>query len=185
MAQINQELSASLESLRAQALVGSSPISSVRNFLTFYVILITKSSSNILMECDFCKVEKIEKELIVASNKNCVALMCLEPLEEGHLLIIPRRHIKELDDLTKEEVCDLIRLMTKSDKMLQKTYNVTTSFSYIKHGTAKTKEHFHVHLISGFVPVREALAAYKFSPKARDRKSLEELAVVANKIKSS
>lgn len=137
------------------------------------------------MECDFCEVEKLEKELIVSSNKSCLALMCLEPLKEGHLLIIPKRHVKEIDELTKEEAYDLIELIARTDRMLQKTYDVETNLSYIKHGIAKSKEHFHVHLIPGFVPIRQALTAYKFSVKERDKKSLEELVIIANKIKSN
>ncbi len=137
------------------------------------------------MSCEFCEIESIMKEPIVAKSNHSIAFMCAEPLKKGHMLIIPKRHVKEPYDLSAEELYDLIQMLKKAGDMLEKTYGVTATLSYMKHGTAKTVEHLHIHLIPGFVPIREALADYKFSPKARDKKTVEELTKVANKIKSS
>jgi diadenosine tetraphosphate (Ap4A) HIT family hydrolase len=137
------------------------------------------------MDCEFCEIEKIEKELVIGKTDKSIAFMCIEPLREGHLLVIPKRHVKELEELTKNELYDLIQLVIKVDKMLQKTYNVTSSFTYMKQGTAKSKEHLHMHVIPGFVPIREALAKYGYSAKSHDRKTIEELSKIADKIKQS
>lgn len=137
------------------------------------------------MKCSFCRIKDIEKELVVAESRKSIAFMCIEPLCEGHLLVIPKRHVKEMEELRRDELYDLVRLLVKADRMLGKTYNAKASFTFMKRGTAKSKEHLHIHLLPGFVPIREALKSHGFSSKARDRKSVGELAKVASKIKTS
>ncbi len=137
------------------------------------------------MECVFCDTKTMGKDRIVVDSKHSMAFMSIEPLIEGHLLVVSKRHVRELDELDKEELHDLMKTLGRADSMLRKTYSTPASFSYMKHGVAKSQEHLHIHLMPGFVPIREALVKYGYSRKVRDKRSLEELANVAEKIRSS
>jgi diadenosine tetraphosphate (Ap4A) HIT family hydrolase len=132
--------------------------------------------------CPLCKIEEEEKELIVLEDAYTLATMIIEPLIEGHILILPKRHVKEFEELTKEEAYSLVQTIAKVNQMLQKAYKVPAAFSYFKHGKAKTQEHLHVHILPGFVPIRTLISSH-FGTERKKRKPIEELKKVAERIR--
>jgi diadenosine tetraphosphate (Ap4A) HIT family hydrolase len=133
--------------------------------------------------CALCEIEEKEKELIVLEDAYTLATMIIEPLIEGHILILPKRHVKEFEELTKEEAYSLVQTLAKVNRMLQKAYKVPATFSYCKHGKAKTQEHLHVHILPGFVPIRSLISSH-FGTERKKRKPIEELKKIAEKLRN-
>ena len=54
--------------------------------------------------CSFCKISNHRGEVsVAASDELTVAFMDAYPLAPGHVLIVPRRHVPSLDDLSPDE----------------------------------------------------------------------------------
>jgi len=60
------------------------------------------------MDCPFCT---LVPSLIVLSNDHAVVIRDGFPVSNGHILIIPRRHIASLFETTSEEQAALFDLL--------------------------------------------------------------------------
>ena len=94
--------------------------------------------------CPFCRPEEV-----ILSNSLVYARYDKYPVNKGHLLIIPYRHIADYFDLSKEEKTSIIELVDESKLFLQKElspdgYNVGVNCGV---HAGQTIMHVHVHLI--------------------------------------
>lgn len=100
--------------------------------------------------CPFCPRIAAEEE-IVAASPHAVVIRDGFPLTDGHLLVIPRRHVARVEMLEPPEQDDLLRLVLAQTDTLD-AVNVGWNS-----GTAagQTVEHAHIHVIprrAGDVP---------------------------------
>lgn len=97
-------------------------------------------------ECVFCNYSKSE---IIAENKLAFAIMDKFPVNDGHTLIIPKRHFKSFFEATEEEIKAIYSLMHEVKEMLDIQYepvgyNIGINVGYY---AGQTVMHLHVHLI--------------------------------------
>ena len=71
------------------------------------------------------------------------------PVAEGHCLVIPKRHVSSIDDLTDVELKDLYVVLQQTKHMLCEVYQPDGFNIGINEGEAagQTVEHLHIHLI--------------------------------------
>ena len=71
------------------------------------------------------------------------------PVSEGHCLVIPKRHVISIDDLTDSELKDLYVVMKQTKILLCETYQPDGFNIGINEGEAagQTVEHLHIHII--------------------------------------
>lgn len=98
------------------------------------------------MSCIFCEYDKEE---YIAENDLCFAIFDKFPVNEGHALIIPKRHFQNYFDATKEEIAamyDLSHEVKKiiDDKYSPDGYNVGVN---VNHEGGQTIMHLHMHII--------------------------------------
>ena len=67
------------------------------------------------MTCPFCT---LPPERVLHANPHALALRDGFPLSPGHTLVIPRRHIASLADLTPDEACALWSLLGEARAQL-------------------------------------------------------------------
>ena len=60
------------------------------------------------MTCPFCE-KNIDKKSIVKKGKTVIVFLSDPRLVKGHLLVVPRRHVEKLSELTKAEQEELFR----------------------------------------------------------------------------
>ena len=60
----------------------------------------------------------------------------LKPFSPGHVLVIPRRPVPTLDDLTDEEMTDLMLLVKKTARMLRKVHHADAVTVSVQDGPA-------------------------------------------------
>lgn len=80
----------------------------------------------------------------VAENEDCFAFLDINPMVRGHVLVIPKREVDYLFDLTDQELCNL-QLFAKKIAVAQKKV-----FGCVKVGQAVLGlevPHAHIHLI--------------------------------------
>lgn len=97
-------------------------------------------------DCIFCSLAETE---ILAENELALAFLDKFPSNEGHTLIIPKRHVASLFEATAEEMACIGKLMhvvkQKLDERLTPDgYNVGVN---VGEAAGQTVMHMHVHLI--------------------------------------
>ncbi len=100
----------------------------------------------ILMECIFCEQDE---DNIIKENELSFAIFDRYPVNEGHMLIIPKRHFSNFFDATAEEIESVYQLLHECKKLLDEEYqpdgyNIGIN---VDQAAGQTIMHLHVHLI--------------------------------------
>ena len=99
--------------------------------------------------CPFCN---LEREKILESELS-FAIYDGFPVNEGHALIIPKRHTANYFDLSLEEQKDCVELLNRVKGIVQEKYN-PDGFNVginINEAAGQTVPHVHIHLIPRYV----------------------------------
>ena len=99
--------------------------------------------------CNKLRDNNDEKNYIIKRYKHNVILMNLYPYNAGHLLIIPKDHIADLDKMNPEARAELIELISQSTTILTKELeaqgiNVGLNLGRAAGAGIPTHLHFHV-----------------------------------------
>ena len=100
-------------------------------------------------ECIFCQPDKLE---LVAENELAFVIKDKYPVNHGHVLMIPKRHVASYFELTPEEVGAMHELLQRGKELLQQEFqpdgwNVGVN---VGHWGGQTVFHVHMHLIPRF-----------------------------------
>lgn len=98
------------------------------------------------MSCLFCDYSKDE---YVVENDLAFGIFDKFPVNEGHMLIIPKRHFESFFDATEEEIVALYDLIKVGKKHLDKEFNpdgYNVGVNVGEYG-GQTVMHLHIHLI--------------------------------------
>jgi diadenosine tetraphosphate (Ap4A) HIT family hydrolase len=99
------------------------------------------------MDCLFCAIPNP-----ILENDLAYAIFDKYPVNPGHLLIIPKRHIASLFEATVAERAALFKLLQQGRELLRQQYQPDGFNIGINDGTAagQTVMHLHIHLIPRF-----------------------------------
>lgn len=99
-----------------------------------------------LKTCPFCCLNKDE---IIKQNKDAILTLAKAPYTKDHLLVVPKKHLFKLNDLTQDQKEAIERLTYYGMKLLHKKYkNVTILYREgNKKEVGKSIDHLHYHLI--------------------------------------
>ncbi len=101
--------------------------------------------------CVFCEaLENEQSALIVFHGSTCFVILNLYPYNNGHLMVIPRRHIASLADATAEELAELIELTRRSEVALREAYTphgFNMGINLGKPAGAGVLDHIHMHIV--------------------------------------
>ena len=102
----------------------------------------------ILPSCVFCDiVHGTAQSSTVYADDTVVAFMDIQPVNEGHLLVVPRAHAPQLSDLDEETGAQLLRVaMRLSDAIRRSGVRCEGVNLFLADGEAAGQEVFHVHL---------------------------------------
>lgn len=97
-------------------------------------------------KCVFCaKDQSLLKEREVWSNENCAVIATHQPLTDGHLLVVPKRHG---NDLLKEEGAALVEAELKIAATFKRVFGKASGYMTLrKNGWAAGERvpHYHMH----------------------------------------
>src|SRR4029434_6712697 len=74
----------------------------------------------------------------------------LFPYNNGHLMVVPNRHIGKLEEGTTEELCELIELTRRSEIALGEAYaphGINMGINIGKPAGAGILDHVHLHIV--------------------------------------
>ncbi len=102
--------------------------------------------------CIFCKIANKEIGTLIYENEYAVAFDDLNPVAPVHSLIVPKKHIENLEDLKNEDMV-YIQEIHKAIKEVAKIKGVNESGYRIINNCGKdagqSVMHLHYHLIGG------------------------------------
>jgi histidine triad (HIT) family protein len=130
--------------------------------------------------CIFCRiVAGREKASFVAQGTDAVAFLDLHPINEGHTIVVPRKHaasISEVDEVAAVAMWSMARRITAGLRLSGLRCEAINLF--LADGAAAGQEvfHSHLHVIPRFVGDGFGI---KFPPHygaAAERKALDDVA---------
>ena len=101
--------------------------------------------------CPFCAMrEPIDGDLVVHRGRTAFAVLNLHPYNPGHLMVLPYRHVGDLEDLTTEEAAE-IHDVTTSAVLTLKAVSAPDAFNIgLNLGAAaggSLSAHLHQHVV--------------------------------------
>ena len=105
------------------------------------------------MDCIFCKI--IEGELPsykIYEDKRIISFLDINPINKGHLLVMPKEHHRNLADTPADLLKELIDKVQKLSRALTEAIGVKGFNVMVNNGkvAGQMVEHIHFHLIPRF-----------------------------------
>ena len=104
-------------------------------------------------DCIFCKIADGQiPAKIVYQDENVVAFEDINPKAPHHLLLIPRRHIGSMAELTAEDGPMLVDLFTSANKLAQDLGLGERGYRFVTNvgpDAGQSVFHLHFHLLGG------------------------------------
>ena len=99
-------------------------------------------------DCIFCKILAGELEVsLIYRDETCAAFMDIQPINPGHLLVIPIRHAAYLSELKEEEGAHIFSVAQRLAAALRSSGVKCEGVNlFLADGEAAMQEVFHVHL---------------------------------------
>lgn len=97
------------------------------------------------MNCIFCHKENLTTD-IVYEDALVMAFMDMDPINEGHVLLVPKEHYLDVDELPDEVLTHLMLVSKKIVSALKETYQ-PDGYSIMQNGGKfNDVEHYHLHI---------------------------------------
>jgi diadenosine tetraphosphate (Ap4A) HIT family hydrolase len=99
--------------------------------------------------CVFCDHDKTQKQHEVYEENGVYMTVPAYAYVDGHLLVIPRRHVHSVKELTSEEWDTMRKLFYVAKKMIREVHGIKGMQIVLKDGVTaqSTVEHLHFHCI--------------------------------------
>jgi len=106
-----------------------------------------------MKDCVFCKIASKEIPADIAyEDKDVIAFRDLHPIAPVHILVVPKKHIASIVDISEEDAMLMGKLIVAAKKIAEdlkiseKGYKLL--FRVGEHGGQEV-EHIHLHLMGG------------------------------------
>lgn len=102
--------------------------------------------------CVFCEALRSDdaQTLILHRGRTCYVILNLYPYNNGHLMVVPDRHLGSLAAMTSEELCELGELTRLSEMALTEAFaphGLNMGINLGKPAGAGVLDHVHMHVV--------------------------------------
>jgi ATP adenylyltransferase len=102
-------------------------------------------------DCIFCDARVgRDIDLVVLRGREAYVILNLYPYNNGHLMVVPKRHLAALEALTPDEQLELMQLTRLSEMALNEAYRpqgINVGINLGKAAGAGIENHLHIHLV--------------------------------------
>lgn len=125
--------------------------------------------------CDIVQSQKDERNLVLKRGESMALLLNKYPYNNGHLMVVPYKHVDTLDSLGGKEMGEMMQMASTACEALRKTLHPDGFNLGLNIGTAAgagLKDHLHLHIVprwegdTNFMPV---LGEVKIIPQPLDK----------------
>jgi len=139
----------------------------------------TNENSN----CIFCKIAKGEIPSVkIWEDEKVLAFLDIQPINPGHILVIPKKHAELVIDLDDETLSCIIKVLKVLNKKVRQSAIKCEGINlFLADGESAGQEVFHVHF--HLIPrYKNDGFGFKFPKDYHKKPSTEELNKIAKKI---
>lgn len=103
--------------------------------------------------CIFCEATARppgEDSLVVFRGTSCFVILNLYPYNNGHLMVVPHRHIGSLASASQAELTELMELTRRAEIALHEVYHphgLNVGINLGRSAGAGVLDHIHVHIV--------------------------------------
>jgi ATP adenylyltransferase len=100
--------------------------------------------------CIFCELNGRNENLVLFRGRLCFVILNLYPYNNGHLMVVPNRHIAELASTTADERAELMALVRHAEMALGEGYRphgINVGMNLGRPAGAGVLDHLHIHLV--------------------------------------
>ncbi|MEM5792881.1 MAG: HIT domain-containing protein [Candidatus Aenigmatarchaeota archaeon] len=136
---------------------------------------------NIKGNCRFCEIVNKKEDMVFETEKVFV-MINQYPYKEGHILVLPKKHIKDPREMDKETLMEFFKTINFMLDILGEAYD-TKSFNIgcnLGSAASATYEHLHFQIVprwegdTGFMEIFASTRVMKEHPK-KTRDKLKEI----------
>jgi ATP adenylyltransferase len=114
-------------------------------------------------KCFLClDADADDKALVLVRKPFAFAIMNRYPYSNGHVMVVPNRHVGRIEDLTDDELLEMMRLVRTISIVLRQEMGIeglNVGINMGKAAGAGLEEHIHIHVVprwfgdTNFMPV--------------------------------
>jgi histidine triad (HIT) family protein len=105
------------------------------------------------MDCIFCKIaEGTLPSTKVFENERIVAFLDIMPAAPVHILIIPKKHIPTMNDVTDEDDALIVEMISVARRLAKEKGIAESGYRIVNNCNAEGGQvvyHLHIHLLGG------------------------------------
>jgi len=106
--------------------------------------------------CIFCEMlsMKDEEAYIIYRGRYSFIVLNIYPYNTGHLMIAPYRHVPSIENLSDDELLEIIKLLKLSIKLLREAYNphgFNIGLNIGRVAGAGIEDHVHIHIVPRWI----------------------------------
>jgi histidine triad (HIT) family protein len=137
-------------------------------------------------DCVFCEIVAGEaKSSVVYRDEHCTAFMDIQPVNPGHVLVVPNRHAASLAELDEDDGARMFRVAQRVALALRRSGVRCEGVNLLlADGKAAGQEVWHVH-VHVFPRYQSDRFGFKFSPHYFRRPDRGELNEAAERIRKA
>ncbi len=135
-------------------------------------------------DCVFCKIAKKEAPAsIVHEDKDVIAFLDINPVQEGHTLVIPKKHFADIWDIEPDLLAKVVTVVQQVAKKMALTMQSEGIDTFSASGKSAGQDvfHFHMHVIPLASGERTKFAEWWHSRVTKAKRS--DLAKLAKKLR--
>lgn len=103
------------------------------------------------MDCIFCKIAKGEiPSKKIFEDDLVMVIMDANPSVDGHVLIIPKKHYTDYQELDSNITTHIFEVAKKIGPKIMQKLNAESLTLLINYGEDQKVKHFHMHLLPNF-----------------------------------
>ena len=120
------------------------------------------------MDCVFCKIiDGSIPSYTIYEDDIVKCFLDINPDTNGHTLIIPKKHFKDIDDMDNETLSHIFNVAKDIKKLLEEKLNIDGLTFIQNNGDVQEVKHYHLHL-------------KPYYNKKRELKKVEEIYKILN-----
>ena len=138
-----------------------------------------------MSECVFCQI--IQKQLpanVVYEDEQVVAFLSNRPINEGHTLVVPKKHHPNIYEISEDEAAYLFKIVKRVAYAVRDSVDAEGIRIVQNNGEAAGQVVFHLHV--HVIPMRpqEGFSHGKAYRSPSNSRSADELEIDAQKIRN-
>ena len=101
-----------------------------------------------MKDCAFCAIARGETPAnVVLEDERVFGFLDRAPLIKGHVLVAPRAHVADLDELPTELIAPVFAAVQRVSRVFPKVFGSDGSYTGINTRVSQSVPHFHVHVV--------------------------------------